>query len=324
LSASTHGVEDNSYPKALHPASHPQRDGLFNQNARRRTCIHFFVVNRGLPVPAIWYKFVPEHLKKAETTMTEEIMSAAMLAIGDELLSGRTKDKNIGHLADILLLTGIDLKEVRIVADDEDAIVAALNALRGAYDYVFTSGGIGPTHDDITADSVSKAFGVACEHDAAAMKLMGDMYARREMPFTEARQRMARMPVGATHIDNPVSTAPGFKIGNVYVMAGVPQVFQAMLDNVIPTLRAGTPMLSTAIACPFGEGDIGTPLGAIQKAHPETSIGSYPRYTGQSFSTELVVRARSEEPMNAAAADIRAMIETIRESKAKENHSAEA
>ncbi|WFS02152.1 competence/damage-inducible protein A [Rhizobium tumorigenes] len=256
--------------------------------------------------------------------MTDQIITAAMLAIGDELLSGRTKDKNIGHLADILLLSGIDLKEVRIVADEEDAIVAALNALRGTYDYVFTSGGIGPTHDDITADAIAKAFGVACEHDEEAMKLMAAMYERRDMPFTEARQRMARMPVGATHIANPVSTAPGFTIGNVHVMAGVPQVFQAMLDNVIPTLRTGTPMLSTAVACPFGEGDIGTPLGAIQKAHPETSIGSYPRYLGQSFSTEIVVRARTEAAMQAAAEEVRQMIETIRKAKVEENHSAEA
>ncbi|PZM11135.1 competence/damage-inducible protein A [Rhizobium tubonense] len=253
----------------------------------------------------------------------ETIVTAAMLAIGDELLSGRTKDKNIGHLADLLLMSGIDLKEVRIVADDEDAIVAALNALRPAYDYVFTSGGIGPTHDDITADAIAKAFGVPCEHDALAMQLMGEMYQRRGMEFTEARQRMARMPVGAAHIANPVSTAPGFVIGNVYVMAGVPQVFQAMLDNVIPTLRVGTRMLSTAIACPFGEGDIGTPLAAIQKSHPETSIGSYPRYVGQSFSTEIVVRARAQAPMEAAAEEVRAMIEAIRIAKTKENHSAE-
>ena len=256
--------------------------------------------------------------------MTDQIITAAMLAIGDELLSGRTKDKNIGHLADILLLSGIDLKEVRIVADDEDAIVSALNALRATYDYVFTSGGIGPTHDDITADAIAKAFGVACEHEAEAMRIMAEMYERRGMPFTEARQRMARLPVGATHIANPVSTAPGFAIGNVYVMAGVPQVFQAMLDNVMPGLRTGTPMLSTAIACPFGEGDIGTPLGLIQKAHPDTSIGSYPRYLGQTFSTEIVVRARSEAPMQAAAEEVRQMIETIRQAKVQENHSADA
>ncbi|MFK0330627.1 competence/damage-inducible protein A [Rhizobium sp. NPDC090275] len=257
--------------------------------------------------------------------MTQQIVTAAILAIGDELLSGRTKDKNIGHLADMLLLAGIDLKEVRIVADEEDAIVEALNALRTKYDYVFTSGGIGPTHDDITADAVSKAFGVACHHDEKAMALLGDMYKRREMEFTEARQRMARMPVGATHIPNPVSTAPGFNIGNVYVMAGVPQVFQAMVDAVIPTLRTGTPVLSLAISCPYGEGDIGTPLAAIQKAHQETSIGSYPRYVGQKFSTEIVVRGRSQAVIDAAGADVSAMIEGIRrERTVLENPSAEA
>lgn len=245
----------------------------------------------------------------------ETIVTAAMLAIGDELLSGRTKDKNIGHLADVMTLSGIDLKEVRIVADEQDAIVEALNALRNKYDYVFTSGGIGPTHDDITADAVSAAFGIPCEHDAEAMRLMGEMYARRGMEFTEARQRMARMPRGAAHIPNPVSTAPGFIIGNVYVMAGVPQVFQAMLDNVLPRLRMGARVLSLAIVCPYGEGEIGTPLAAIQKAHPETSIGSYPRYDGQQFSTEIVVRARAQEALDAAGADVRAMIETIRNQK---------
>jgi molybdenum cofactor synthesis domain-containing protein len=235
-------------------------------------------------------------------------VTAAMLAIGDELLSGRTKDKNIGHLADLLTLSGIDLKEVRIVADEEDAIVEALNALRSRYDYVFTSGGIGPTHDDITADSVAKAFGLPCIHDPAAMKLLGEMYKRREMEFTEARQRMARMPQGAEHIPNPVSTAPGFIVENVYVMAGVPQVFQAMVDNVLPMLKTGAKMLSRAIPCPYGEGDIGTLLAAIQKAHPATSIGSYPKYDGKRFSTELIVRAREPEALDAAAASVEAMI----------------
>lgn len=235
-------------------------------------------------------------------------VTAAMLAIGDELLSGRTKDKNIGHLADLLTLSGIDLKEVRIVADEEDAIVEALNALRSRYDYVFTSGGIGPTHDDITADSVAKAFGLPCIHDPAAMTLLGEMYKRREMEFTEARQRMARMPQGARHIPNPVSTAPGFIVENVYVMAGVPQVFQAMVDNVLPMLKTGAKMLSRAIPCPYGEGDIGTLLAAIQKAHPATSIGSYPKYDGKRFSTELIVRAREPEALDAAAASVEAMI----------------
>ncbi|WP_018239724.1 competence/damage-inducible protein A [Ensifer sp. BR816] len=239
------------------------------------------------------------------------VVTAAMLAIGDELLSGRTKDKNIGHLADMLTMVGIDLCEVRIVADDEEAIVEAVNALRGRYDHVFTSGGIGPTHDDITADAMSKAFGVECRHDPRAMELLGTMYERRGMEFTEARKRMARMPVGADHIANPVSTAPGFRIGNVYVMAGVPQVFQAMLDALLPTLQAGTPVLSRTVRSPFGEGDIGTPLTEVQKQHPETSIGSYPKFDGKSFSTDIVIRGREESVLAAAEADVVAMLDAI-------------
>lgn len=259
-----------------------------------------------------------------EASQSPSIITAAMLAIGDELLSGRTKDRNIGHLADLLTLSGIDLKEVRIVADEEDAIVEALNALRSRYDYVFTSGGIGPTHDDITADAVSKAFGVPCIHDPDAMKLLADMYRRREMEFTEARQRMARMPEGARHIPNPVSTAPGFIIGNVHVMAGVPQVFQAMVDNVLPTLRSGAKMLSRALPCPYGEGDIGTLLAEVQKAHPQTSIGSYPKYDGQRFSTEIVVRARDPQILDAAAEAVAEMIAGIDRAKTPTNPTADA
>ncbi|HUH50227.1 MAG TPA: competence/damage-inducible protein A [Mycoplana sp.] len=244
------------------------------------------------------------------------IITAAMLAIGDELLSGRTKDRNIGHLADMLFLAGIDLKEVRIVGDEEDMIVEALTAVRGRYDYIFTSGGIGPTHDDITADAIARAFGVPCTHDPAAMELMAAMYARRGMEFNEARQRMARMPVGAKHIPNSVSTAPGFSIGNVHVMAGVPQVFVAMLEALLPTLKTGTPVLSRSIASPFGEGDIGTQLTAIQKTQPETSIGSYPRFDGTRFSTEIVIRSREEATATAAERDILAMIAEIAAAKA--------
>ena len=249
-------------------------------------------------------------------TSPASVVTAAMLAIGDELLSGRTKDKNIGHLADVMTMSGIDLKEVRIVADEEEDIVEALNALRKRYDYVFTSGGIGPTHDDITADAVSAAFGLPCEHDAEAMRLLGDMYRTREMEFTDARKRMARMPRGAAHIANPVSVAPGFIVDNVYVMAGVPQVFQAMLDNIIPTLKTGSKILSHAVSSPYGEGDIGTLLANVQKAHPETSIGSYPRYDGKKFSTEIVVRARDIAAVDAAAQDVSAMIESIGREKA--------
>jgi len=237
-----------------------------------------------------------------------EIVTAAMLVIGDEILSGRTKDRNIGHLADIMTAIGVDLSEVRIVPDVEDEIVAAVNGLRPRYDYVFTSGGIGPTHDDITADSIAKAFGVPCEHDVSALKLLEDSYAKRGIEFTEARKRMARMPRGAEHIDNPVSVAPGFRIGNVHVMAGVPSIFQAMLDNVVPTLRTGTKLLSATVQCPFGEGLIGSALAEIQKAHPDTIIGSYPKYLDGSFWTELVVRARSEATLESARRDVEAMV----------------
>ncbi|RVG06536.1 competence/damage-inducible protein A [Sinorhizobium meliloti] len=245
------------------------------------------------------------------------IVTAAMLAIGDELLSGRTKDKNIGHLADMLTMVGIDLREVRIVADDQDAIVEALNALRSRYRHVFTSGGIGPTHDDITADAVSKAFGVECIHEPKAMELLAAMYERRGMEFTEARKRMARMPEGATHIPNPVSTAPGFAIENVYVMAGVPQVFQAMLDALLPSLETGTPVLSRTVRSPYGEGDIGAPLTEVQKNHPETSIGSYPKFDGKSFSTDIVIRARDATVLGAAETEVIAMIEAIGRSREK-------
>lgn len=238
-----------------------------------------------------------------------EIVTAAMLVIGDEILSGRTKDKNIGHLADIMTAIGIDLKEVRIVPDEEDEIVAAVNAVRARYTYVFTTGGIGPTHDDITADSIAKAFGVPCEYDARAYAMLEESYARRDLEFTEARKRMARMPRGAAHIDNPVSTAPGFHIGNVYVMAGVPAIFQAMLDNVVPTLKGGARMLSATVHCPFGEGVIGGPLAEIQKAHPDTIIGSYPKYGDGKFWTELVVRSRSEEALEAARTEVQSMVD---------------
>jgi molybdenum cofactor synthesis domain-containing protein len=237
-----------------------------------------------------------------------EIVTAAMVVIGDEILSGRTKDRNIGHLADIMTAIGIDLKEVRIVPDEEDEIVAAINALRARYTYVFTTGGIGPTHDDITADAVAKAFGVPCEYDAKAYAMLEESYAQRAMDFTDARKRMARMPRGAEHIDNPVSIAPGFRIGNVHVMAGVPAIFQAMLDNVVPTLKTGTKLLSATVQCPFGEGTIGGPLAEIQKAHPDTIIGSYPKYLDGKFWTELVVRAREATALEAARAEVEAMV----------------
>lgn len=240
-----------------------------------------------------------------------DIVTAGMLVIGDEILSGRTKDRNIGHLADIMTASGIDLKEVRIVSDDEDDIVAAVNALRARYDYVFTTGGIGPTHDDITADSIAKAFGLRCDYDERAYALLEESYARRGIEFNESRKRMARMPVGSALIDNPVSVAPGFRIGNVHVMAGVPAIFQAMLDNVLPTLKTGTKLLSVTVSCPLGEGVIGGPLGEIQKAHPETIIGSYPKHLDGTFWTELVVRARSADVLETVRAEVEEMVRRL-------------
>lgn len=241
-----------------------------------------------------------------------DIVTAAMLVIGDEILSGRTKDRNIGHIAEMMTAIGIDLKEVRVVPDEQDEIVAAVNALRAKYTYLFTTGGIGPTHDDITADAISAAFGVPCEYDPKAYAMLEASYASRNLEFTEARKRMARMPRGAGHIDNPVSLAPGFNIGNVYVMAGVPQIFQAMLDNVVPTLKTGQKLISVTIECPFGEGVIGGPLGEIQKAHPDTIIGSYPKYLDGSFWTELVVRARSQDALDSARNAVEAMLAELK------------
>ena len=240
-----------------------------------------------------------------------KVITAAMLAIGDELLSGRTRDKNIGHLASALTLQGIDLKEVRIVSDEEDDIVAAVNALRSRYDYVFTSGGIGPTHDDITADAMAKAFNVDIDNDKRAMKMLGDHYASRDLEFTTARKRMARIPDTADLIPNKVSIAPGFILNNVYVMAGVPSVFQAMVEAVLPTLEGGSQMLSACVECTHGEGTIGDGLGEIQKQHPNTSIGSYPKFDGQSYSTQIVVRSRNQSDVDRAVSDVQKMLEAL-------------
>jgi len=241
----------------------------------------------------------------------EPIVTAGALVIGDEILSGRIREKNAGHLAAVLTAIGIDLREVRIVGDDEDAIIDAVNALRKHYTYIFTSGGIGPTHDDITADAISKAFGLPCDYDPQALKLLGDHYAARGLEFTAARKRMTRMPEGAVHIDNPISKAPGFMIGNVHVMAGVPAVFQAMLDNVVPTLRTGRVLLSRSVHCPSGEGVIGEALAKIQDDWPDIAIGSYPKYDAGRFWTEIVLRGAEETRLGEAEAAVAAMVSDL-------------
>ncbi|MBO0661481.1 competence/damage-inducible protein A [Jiella sp. CQZ9-1] len=231
-----------------------------------------------------------------------------MLAIGDELLSGRTKDKNIGHLAEVMTVAGIDLKEVRIIGDEPHMIADTVNTLRRSYDLVFTSGGIGPTHDDITADAIAAAFGLPVIEHPEAIARLGSHYAAREMEFTPARRRMTRTPEGASLIDNPVSVAPGFRIDNVFVMAGVPSVFQAMLASLADTLPVGTPLKSRTIPCLFGEGDIGDPLSAIARAHPDVVIGSYPKFDGTGYFNEIVVRSRDEAALDDAASAVDAML----------------
>ena len=187
-----------------------------------------------------------------ENPAANPVVTAAILVIGDEILSGRTKDRNIGYIADFLTAMGIDLKEARVVSDDQPEIVAALNALRGRYTYVFTTGGIGPTHDDITADAVAAAFGVGIGEDERAMNIMLERYKLEDL--TPARRRMTRIPHGADLVDNPVSKAPGFRIGNVIVMAGVPQIMQAMLDSAAKGLQGGAKMLSHTIEAAVPEG----------------------------------------------------------------------
>ena len=216
--------------------------------------------------------------------------TAAMLVIGDEILSGRTRDANMHHLAGALTEAGIGLEEVRVVSDDHDRIVAAVQALSKGYDHVFTSGGIGPTHDDITADAIGAAFGVHVGIRDDARDLLGAHYARQGMEFNDARKRMARIPDGAVLIDNPVSIAPGFTLGTVHVMAGVPKVFNAMVASVLPTLTGGAPLLSETLRVERGEGDLAGPLGTLAEAMPELSFGSYPFQKDGVYGSNIVVR----------------------------------
>lgn len=217
--------------------------------------------------------------------------TAAMLVIGDEILSGRTRDANMHYLAGQLTERGIDLKEVRVVSDDRDAIIAATKALSAAYDHVFTSGGIGPTHDDITADCIAAAFDTHIDVREDARAILQAHYDRAGTDLNEARLRMARIPDGAALIENPVSAAPGFSLGNVHVMAGVPSIFKAMVASVLPTLTGGAPLLSRTLPLMRGEGDIAGPLGAFAKEFPDLSVGSYPFQKDGIYGSNIVVRS---------------------------------
>ncbi|MGB8815126.1 MAG: molybdopterin-binding protein [Paracoccaceae bacterium] len=236
--------------------------------------------------------------------------TAAMLVIGDEILSGRTRDTNTNFLATQLTERGIRLTEVRVVADDQAAIIAAVNALRKTYDNVFTSGGIGPTHDDITADAIAAAFGVNITHRADAMALLQAHYDRSGLDFNAARQRMARIPDGATLIENPVSIAPGFSLGNVHVMAGVPNIFQAMVASVLPTLTGGAALLSQTLRVSKGEGEIAAPFAALATEFPDLSMGSYPFMQNGAHGTNLVIRGTDPAQLDAAMTRLAALFPT--------------
>jgi molybdenum cofactor synthesis domain-containing protein len=236
-------------------------------------------------------------------------VSACVIIIGNEILSGRTHDANLPYLAKALNGVGIRVMEVRVVRDDERAIFEAVNACRAAYDYVFTTGGIGPTHDDITAASIAKAFSVPIKRDPRAVDLLTRHYAAANL--NEARLKMAEVPEGATLIDNPVSSAPGFRIGNVFVLPGVPSILQAMVDGLVGTLRGGDPVLSRTVSAFATESAIATPLAAVQDAHPRVEIGSYPFVRAGRFGTSLVVRSTDRAALDAATAAVASMLRDL-------------
>jgi len=237
--------------------------------------------------------------------------TAAFLIIGNEILSGRTTDANLHFVAGRLNELGIRLSEARVVPDVEQEIVAALNALRARYDYVFTSGGIGPTHDDITAESVARAFGLPLTEHPEARRRLEARYAETGIELNEARLRMARTPEGAALIDNPVSGAPGFQVENVFVMAGVPKIMHAMFESLRDRLVGGAPLLSRSISCRLPEGQLAQGLGEIQARFPEVDIGSYPSYSAGGFGVAVVLRHTEQAQLDAAGAEVAALIREL-------------
>jgi molybdenum cofactor synthesis domain-containing protein len=242
-----------------------------------------------------------------EVTQRAAGPTAAMLAIGDEILSGRTREANGYHLAGVMTEMGIRLTEIRVVPDNREVIVATVNEMRAQVDYLFTSGGIGPTHDDITADCVAAAFGVGIDVRDDARAILVAYYASTGRELNEARLRMARIPDGAALIDNPLSHAPGFILGNVHVMAGVPAIFNVMLEGLRPKLTGGPPILSHAFRVEAPEGDIAGPLGALAAAHPAVSMGRYPFYSKGPGAT-LILRCSDRIALARAADALREVL----------------
>jgi molybdenum cofactor synthesis domain-containing protein len=238
-----------------------------------------------------------------------ETVTAAVLIIGNEILSGRTQDVNLNYLAKRLTELGIKLSEARVVPDIPEEIIAAVNGLRARYDHVFTTGGIGPTHDDITSECVAQAFGLALIRHPEAVKRLEARY--EPGTLNEARLRMANTPEGAELIDNPVSAAPGYRIGNVYVMAGVPSIMRAMFETIAGTLRHGAPIRSCTIGALVGEGIIAQGLGDIQAAHPDLDLGSYPFFRQGKYGASFVIKGTDPARIDAAAMALRALIRSL-------------
>jgi molybdenum cofactor synthesis domain-containing protein len=245
----------------------------------------------------------------SQASAKSQEITAAVLVIGDEILSGRTQDTNTNYIAKFLGALGIDLKEARVVPDVQDEIVAALNALRTRYTYVFTTGGIGPTHDDITADAVAAAFGVGIDYHPEALTLMAARYKNPE-DFNEMRKRMARIPFTATLVKNSVSTAPGFQIGNVFVMAGVPAIMRAMMEELAPRLSRGRVVHIATVEAKVPEGRIARGLQNIQAHHKNVALGSYPFYREDGAGVQLVARGRDASEVEVAAKEIESLIES--------------
>jgi molybdenum cofactor synthesis domain-containing protein len=240
--------------------------------------------------------------------MADRIWTAALVVIGDEILSGRTQDKNVGQIATWLNAQGIRLAEVRVVGDRTAAIVEAVNQLRARNDYLFTTGGIGPTHDDITVDAIAEALGVPVVHHPAAVAMLERHYARRGETLTEARKRMARVPQGAELIENRVSGAPGIRIGNVFVMAGVPHITAGMLDALTGTLEGGAPLVSRTIGSWVAESEVADLLREAERAHAGVAIGSYPFFREGRVGANFVVRATDSAVVDACVENVRARL----------------
>jgi molybdenum cofactor synthesis domain-containing protein len=240
---------------------------------------------------------------------TEKIVTAAVLIIGNEILSGRTQDTNLAYIATGLNEVGVTLREARVIPDIAETIIATVNELRAKYDYIFTTGGIGPTHDDITSESIAKAFGLPWTLHPEAHSQFLQHYKPGEL--NEARLRMAHTPEGASLIRNPVSRAPGFRIGNVFVMAGIPRVMQGMFDSIKHDLKGGRPMLSRTVSCHLPEGVIAQGLGEIQTRYSDLDIGSYPFYRRGEFGTSLVLRGRDKDRLAAGTEEVVALVRTL-------------